>query len=460
MLEINNLSIVKSKQQLFKNLNLKLFSKDIVEVTGKNGSGKTSLLKILANIYMQKNGIHNSYNFKKIFLPTSGGMREELTAVQVLKFFLNCNDEIASNALIEIGLRKKINTPVSDLSEGQKKRVMLARIKYSFVDLLLLDEPFNALDKTAKKEFADIICQFCANGGIVVLTTHIPLNIALNDSNIPEETYNKCLPTHKLNLDDSYSDGWKIVTIPKNTNGNIPSPPNTDIAKKKLTSDNAIWLVKKHIIREFNIIVSRPSDFVWPIVFLGMLVCVIPFGIGYDKTILKNIASGIIYTGVFLVMTVTSSRLFEPEKNCGALEQIISSESSLTTYCTIKSLVYWIVVGIPLSITAVPLGNIYAMDPYSVSILALSLFLGSLSLAMMLALFSALALMARQAQIIIGLLAFPSIVPILIFGTASVRTVIDGQNPSNIILVLFGFSILTLLIFPKICAKLLKISLE
>ena len=159
-------------------------------------------------------------------------------------------------------------------------------------------------------------------------------------------------------------------------------------------------------------------------------------------------------------MTVTSSRLFEPEKNCGALEQIISSESSLTTYCTIKSLVYWIVVGIPLSITSVPLGNIYAMDPYPVSILALSLFLGSLSLAMMLTLFSALALMARQAQIIIGLLAFPSIVPILIFGTASVRTVIDGQNPSNIILVLFGFSILTLLIFPKICAKLLKISLE
>jgi heme exporter protein B len=191
-----------------------------------------------------------------------------------------------------------------------------------------------------------------------------------------------------------------------------------------------------------------------------MLVCVIPFGIGYDKTILKNIASGIIYTGVFLVMTVTSSRLFEPEKNCGALEQIISSESSLTTYCTIKSLVYWIVVGIPMSITALPLGNIYAMDPYPVSILAFSLFLGSLSLAMMLALFSALALMARQAQIIIGLLAFPSIVPILIFGTASVRTVIDGQNPSNIILVLFGFSILTLLIFPKICAKLLKISLE
>ena len=146
MLEINNLSIVKSKQQLFKNLNLKLFSKDIVEVTGKNGSGKTSLLKILANIYVQKNGIHNSYNFKKIFLPTSGGMRTELTAVQVLKFFLNCNNDTASNALIEIGLRKKINTPVSDLSEGQKRRIMLARIKYSFVDLLLLDEPFNSLD--------------------------------------------------------------------------------------------------------------------------------------------------------------------------------------------------------------------------------------------------------------------------------------------------------------------------
>ena len=65
MLEINNLSIVKSNQQLFKNLNLNLNSKDIIEVIGKNGSGKTSLLKILADIYVAKSGNHNSKNFKQ-----------------------------------------------------------------------------------------------------------------------------------------------------------------------------------------------------------------------------------------------------------------------------------------------------------------------------------------------------------------------------------------------------------
>ena len=467
MLEINNLSIVKSNQQLFKNLNLNLNSKDIIEVIGKNGSGKTSLLKILADIYVAKSGNHNSNNFKKIFLPVSGGMREELTALQVLKFFLNCDKNYAANALSEMGLHRKINTPVCNLSEGQKKRIMMARIKHSFVDLLLLDEPFNALDTIAKKEFAEILCQVCSNGGIVMLTTHIPLKVALRESNISKEIYENCLPTHKLKLDDSYTNGWKIETTIKTVTNNNSEPLKPSMENKepsfgnvKYTVNNDIWFVKKHFARELNIIVSKPSDFIWPIVFLGMLVCVIPFGIGYDGTILKNIAAGIIYTGVFLVMTVTCSRLFEPEKNCGALEQIISSERSLTTYCTVKSLLFWMVVGVPLSIVAVPLANLYDMDLYPILILAMSLLIGSLSLAMMLALFSALALMARQAQIIIGLLAFPCIVPILIFGTASVRTVVDGQDPSNIIFVLLGFSILTLLVFPKICAKLLKISLE
>ena len=467
MLEIKNLSIVKANQQLFKDLNLNLSSKDIVEVTGKNGSGKTSLLKILAGIYVAKSGEHNTNKFKKIFLPASGGMREELSPLQVLKFFLNCDKNLASTALCKMGLQSKINSPIYNLSEGQKKRIMLARIKYSCVDLLLLDEPFNALDKLAKKEFAELLCQFCSNGGMVIVTTHIPIKIALNEINIPRETYDNCLPTHKLKLDDSYTNGWKIETITKNINNDISEQPKTNFINKKITfgnnksaADNDLWIVKKHFLRELNIIMSRPSDLVWPIVFLGMLVSVIPFGIGYDGAILKNIAAGIIYTGVFLVMTVTSSRLFEPENNCGALEQIISSENSLTTYCTIKSLFYWIVVGIPLSLVAFPLASIYALDSYPILILTLSLLIGSLSLAMMLSLFSALALMARQAQIIIGLLAFPSIVPILIFGTASVRSVVDGQNPSNIIFVLLGFSILTLLVFPKICAKLIKISLE
>ena len=186
MLEIKNLSIVKANQQLFKDLNLNLSSKDIVEVIGKNGSGKTSLLKILAGIYVAKSGEHNTNKFKKIFLPASGGMREELSPLQVLKFFLNCDKNLASTALCKMGLQSKINSPIYNLSEGQKKRIMLARIKYSCVDLLLLDEPFNALDKVAKKEFAELLYQFCSNGGMVIVTTHIPIKIALNKLQVNE----------------------------------------------------------------------------------------------------------------------------------------------------------------------------------------------------------------------------------------------------------------------------------
>ena len=461
MLKIDNLSIIKSNQRLFGNLNLNLNFGDILQIDGKNGSGKTSFLKVLADIAIQKDGTHNSKDFDKLFLPASGGMREELTSLQVTKFFLNSNDDFASSALTEMGLKEKINTPIFKLSEGQKKRVMMTRIKYSHNNLLLLDEPFNALDKTTKKEFAEMLSIFSNKGGIVLIATHIPLKIAFDEENIPREIYKKCQPTSELRFDESFNNGWNLKQsndVGLSTSSIFSYKDKTK--DKKQFSEPVSSDFNKHLERELKLLISRPADIVWPQVFFLMLVTVLPFGIGYDKEILRNIAAGILYTSVFLVMTVYSSRLFEPEKNCGALEQIISSEKSLVNYCTVKSFLFWAIVGLPLSLVAIPLAFFYNMDPYPVFVLAIGLAIGSLGLTMMLTLFSALALMARQAQMIIGLLAFPSIVPVLIFGSAAVRTVLDGQSPINIILVLLGISLLTLLIFPKICALLLEISLE
>lgn len=468
MLKVNNLSIVKSNKQLFKNLNLTVDSSNILEIVGKNGSGKTSLLKVLAQISLPKEGNHNSNKFNKIYLPATGGMREELTPLKITKFFLNCSEDTAIAALTELGLKAKINTKVSNLSEGQKKRVMMTRIQDHSIRLLLLDEPFNALDKIAKRKFAYMLSLFCSNGGVALIATHIPLKTALENNDIPNAILKRCLPSSVLELNSSLENGWQLhyindanQTAQKNSQKVGIIKNTTMLSNNRFhTSASNISVVKKHFEREINLLFSKPGDFIWPLVFLWMLVSVIPFGIGYDGGILKNIAAGIIYTGVFLVMTITSSHLFEPEKNSGALEQMITTEKSLSTYCTVKSLLFWVAIGLPLSIVAFPLATIYNMSFYPIVILVLSLSIGSLSLAMMLTLFSALGLMARQAQIVVGLLAFPSIVPILIFGTASVRTVVDGQSPFNLIFVLLGLSVFTLLVFPQICAKLLEISLE
>ncbi len=467
MLKVNNLSISKSNQFLFKKLVFKLHAHDILEISGKNGSGKTSLLKVLAEISSSKEGDHNSSNLKKIFIPTSGGMREELNALQTTRFFLNCNKDFALDVLNEAGLREKIYVPISNLSEGQKKRLMIIRIKHSSFHLLLLDEPFNTLDKSAKKNFAEMLSLFRKSGGIILIATHTPIKIALKDSDLNQETYYNCLPSYGLELDESFHNGWKIKNYIKNLDSTRSRAlPNNEVVRAKYiknsntekTTQNSIF--KNHLKREISLLLSKPADFIWPLVFMCMLVTIIPFGVGYDDSILKNIASGILFTSIFLVMTVTCGQLFETEKNCGAIEQIVTIDNSLTTYCTVKSLLFWIVVGLPLSLISIPLATIYGMEIYPVIILVLSMSIASLSLAMMLTLFSSLALMARQAQIIIGLLAFPSIVPILIFGTASVRTFTDGQSPTNLIFVLLGMSVFTLLVFPKICATLLEISLD
>ena len=189
-LKVNNLSCQKGYNLLFENLSFEINSGDVLKISGPNGSGKTSVLRIIAGLSSFESGeIHydsyklNSEQYKLDFLYLGhlASLSPELSCIENLRYssLLDANDlnNDHSMALKQVGLEKYENDLVGTLSAGQKKRIALSLLFITSSKVWLLDEPFSALDSKAIKIFENKIEDHSKQGGICILTTHQECNI-------------------------------------------------------------------------------------------------------------------------------------------------------------------------------------------------------------------------------------------------------------------------------------------
>ena len=184
-LKVNKLSCQKGYNLLFENLSFEINSGEVLKVSGPNGSGKTSLLRIIAGLSSFESGeiAYDSLNVKSeeykldfLYLGHLSSLSPELSCVENLKYssLLGTNDlkHNYTMALQHVGLEKYENDLVGTLSAGQKKRIALSLLFITQSKVWLLDEPFSALDSKAIKVFEKRIEDHCTNGGMCILTTH------------------------------------------------------------------------------------------------------------------------------------------------------------------------------------------------------------------------------------------------------------------------------------------------
>lgn len=171
---------------MFSDVSLTLNSGDILRITGTNGSGKTSLLKILAGLNVQEQGTiyldnhavkSEAYRSAVFYLGHLPALSSELTCLENLKFLILLNQStvkeiVLINALEKIGLSGYENEICTKLSAGQKRRVALAGLTLSKAKVWLLDEPFTALDPQGVEMVEGHIEQHCQQGGMCLFTTH------------------------------------------------------------------------------------------------------------------------------------------------------------------------------------------------------------------------------------------------------------------------------------------------
>jgi heme exporter protein A len=188
---VTDLCCQRGYNQLFSDLSFEVASTNILRITGTNGSGKTSLLKILAGLNSSEKGSvflndftvnSDEYQQQVFYLGHSQAISSELSVIENLEFLTSLSKttdkQLLSNALDNIGLKGYSDEYCSKLSAGQKRRVILAGLFVSDAKVWLLDEPFTALDNNGIKIVEGLIESHCNDGGICIFTTHQDSSLA------------------------------------------------------------------------------------------------------------------------------------------------------------------------------------------------------------------------------------------------------------------------------------------
>jgi len=191
MLEAAHLTCQRGERTLFTGLSFTLSAGELLQVAGPNGSGKTSLLKLLCGLSPPLEGTVNWQNapvrgedFRRnlLYIGHQNAVKEDLSALENLRIATDfagepLSDAQALAALARMGLAGREHLPAKVLSQGQKRRVTLARLLVSRAPLWVLDEPLTALDVRAVELIQLRLAEHLARQGMVVLTTHQPLQV-------------------------------------------------------------------------------------------------------------------------------------------------------------------------------------------------------------------------------------------------------------------------------------------
>lgn len=187
MLEARALQCVRDDRVLFQDLSFAVAAGTVLEVEGHNGSGKTSLLRILCGLALPGAGEirwrgrplgqdRGGYFTEMAYQGHNHGVKLELTPLENLRVARALKPPRAEPdpwlALERVGLQGYEDVPARMLSAGQCRRVALARLLTTHATLWILDEPFTAIDKHGVAQIEELIIDHVRGGGAAVLTTH------------------------------------------------------------------------------------------------------------------------------------------------------------------------------------------------------------------------------------------------------------------------------------------------
>ena len=192
LFELQDITFERDDQALFEGLSVNLCGGEILQVSGPNGCGKTTLLHILANLKSPSQGQilwrgettrgNPSYLAEQAFIGHQPGVKLALSARENLSWYTQLYDSDTQlsidQALDKVGLKTRKDLPCSTYSAGQLRRVALASLHLRDATLWLLDEPLTALDSEGINELEALFSAHLSDGGMIIFSSHQTLSLA------------------------------------------------------------------------------------------------------------------------------------------------------------------------------------------------------------------------------------------------------------------------------------------
>ena len=188
MLLVNNLSFFRNETKIFEDLNLSLSNKKIIQIKGRNGSGKTTFLKVVLNILEPSSGeiIWKGKNIKKnifefynqtTFIMDNNTSTRELSVENNINFWKGLsssklNSDEIFKLLKKLDIEKYYKTKAMYLSSGERKKLELLRLILEQKKLWILDEPFNHLDDLSIEILNQTFLDHLNNDGMILFVSH------------------------------------------------------------------------------------------------------------------------------------------------------------------------------------------------------------------------------------------------------------------------------------------------
>jgi len=186
-LRAENLACQRGGREVFAGLNFAIGGGEALLVTGRNGAGKSSLLRLIAGLVRQSAGkleleggeADAPIGEQAHYLGHLDAMKPSLTVAENLRFWIDFfgGGKPAAAGLEAVGLAPLADLPAAYLSAGQKRRLSIARLVAVARPLWLLDEPTSALDAVSRTRLAELMRAHLAGGGLIVAAAHGPIGL-------------------------------------------------------------------------------------------------------------------------------------------------------------------------------------------------------------------------------------------------------------------------------------------
>ena len=212
--------------------------------------------------------------------------------------------------------------------------------------------------------------------------------------------------------------------------------------------------------RDLVLAMRRRSEAANPVLFFILVITLFPLGIGAQPKLLQAIAPGIIWVSALLATMLSLDSLFRSDFDDGSLEQILLSPYPASVLVLGKIAAHWLTTGLPLIIVSPLLAVFLGMPNQSLSILLLTLLLGTPILSLIGAVGVALTVGLRRGGMILSLLVLPLYVPVLIFASNAVDMASMGLPVNAQINILISMLLMALVLTPWPTAAALKMSIN